>query len=161
MDRCNRRVYRDVARLITTSDRFVCLLSDPICQAPPQFDRLLLSGVKASSSHGCYGIFYIVKRVMQTAASSVGGDASSPLNPSAAQVPAGDGWRHAPRRAAFESQLEVLVYATRPQTLDDLKHNITQEIQANNRVLQRVASNMERRVELCLMQDGGHFQHLL
>ncbi|KAJ4428502.1 hypothetical protein ANN_24544 [Periplaneta americana] len=47
-------------------------------------------------------------------------------------------------------------------TLDDLKHNITQEIQAiDNRVLQRVASNMERRVELCLMQDGGHFQHLL
>ncbi|KAJ4436717.1 hypothetical protein ANN_16849 [Periplaneta americana] len=37
-----------------------------------------------------------------------------------------------------------------------------QEIQAiGNRVLQRVASNMERRVELCLMQDGGHFQHLL
>ncbi|KAJ4446929.1 hypothetical protein ANN_13630 [Periplaneta americana] len=57
--------------------------------------------------------------------------------------------------------LKDRVYATRPQTLDDLKHNITQEIQANNRVLQRVASNMERRVELCLMQDGGHFQHLL
>ena len=58
--------------------------------------------------------------------------------------------------------LKDRVYATRPQTLDDLKHNITQEIQAiDNRVLQRVASNMERRVELCLMQDGGHFQHLL
>ncbi|XP_069669795.1 uncharacterized protein [Periplaneta americana] len=53
--------------------------------------------------------------------------------------------------------LKDRVYATRPQTLDDLKHNITQEIQANNRVLQRVASNMERRVELCLMQDGGIF----
>ena len=58
--------------------------------------------------------------------------------------------------------LKDRVYATRPQTLDDLKHNITQEIQAiDNRVLQRVASNMERRVELCLMQDGGHFQQLL
>ncbi|KAJ4439393.1 hypothetical protein ANN_07515 [Periplaneta americana] len=58
--------------------------------------------------------------------------------------------------------LKYRVYATRPQTLDDLKHKITQEIQAiDNRVLQRVASNMERRVELCLMQDGGHFQHLL
>ncbi|XP_069704751.1 uncharacterized protein [Periplaneta americana] len=58
--------------------------------------------------------------------------------------------------------LKDRVYATRPQTLDDQKHNITQEIQAiDNRVLQRVASNMERRVELCLMQDGGHFQHLL
>ncbi|KAJ4450907.1 hypothetical protein ANN_02341 [Periplaneta americana] len=58
--------------------------------------------------------------------------------------------------------LKDRVYATRPQTVDDLKHNITQEIQAiDNRVLQRVASNMERRVELCLMQDGGHFQHLL
>ncbi|KAJ4450238.1 hypothetical protein ANN_01657 [Periplaneta americana] len=54
--------------------------------------------------------------------------------------------------------LKDRVYATRPQTLDDLK----QEIQViDNRVLQRVASNMERRVELCLMQDGGHFQHLL
>ncbi|KAJ4447322.1 hypothetical protein ANN_09326, partial [Periplaneta americana] len=40
--------------------------------------------------------------------------------------------------------LKYRVYATRTQTLDDLKHNITQEIQANNRVLQRVASNMER-----------------
>ncbi|KAJ4437880.1 hypothetical protein ANN_13819 [Periplaneta americana] len=58
--------------------------------------------------------------------------------------------------------LKDRVYATRPQTLDDLKHNITQEIQAiDNRVLQRVASNIERRVELCLMEDGGHFQHLL
>ncbi|KAJ4430050.1 hypothetical protein ANN_22258 [Periplaneta americana] len=57
--------------------------------------------------------------------------------------------------------LKDRVYTTRPQTLDDLKHNITQEIQANNRVLQRVASNMERRVELCLMQGGGNFQHLL
>ncbi|KAJ4446686.1 hypothetical protein ANN_13383 [Periplaneta americana] len=58
--------------------------------------------------------------------------------------------------------LKDRVYATRPQTLDDLKHNMAQEIQAiDNRVLQRVASNMERRVELCLMQDGGHFQHLL
>ena len=46
----------------------------------------------------------------------------------------------------------------RPQTLDDLKHNITQEIQAIDK---RVASNMERRVELCLVQDGGHFQQLL
>ncbi|KAJ4448780.1 hypothetical protein ANN_00171 [Periplaneta americana] len=58
--------------------------------------------------------------------------------------------------------LKDRVYTTRPQALDDLKHNITQEIQAiDNRVLQRVASNMKRRVELCLMQDGGHFQHLL
>ena len=58
--------------------------------------------------------------------------------------------------------LKDRVYATRPQTLDDLKHNITQDIQAiDNRVLQRVASNMERRVELCLMQDGGYFQQLL
>ena len=58
--------------------------------------------------------------------------------------------------------LKDRVYATRPQTLDDLKPNITQEIQAiDNRVLQRVASNMELRAELCLMQDGGHFQQLL
>ncbi|KAJ4449805.1 hypothetical protein ANN_01211 [Periplaneta americana] len=42
------------------------------------------------------------------------------------------------------SYLKDRVYATRPQTLDDLKHNITQEIQAiDNRVLQRVTSNME------------------
>ena len=58
--------------------------------------------------------------------------------------------------------LKDRVYATRPQILNDLKHNITQVIQAiDNRVLQRVASNMERRVDLCLMQDGGHFQQLL
>ncbi|KAJ4429843.1 hypothetical protein ANN_22047 [Periplaneta americana] len=50
--------------------------------------------------------------------------------------------------------LKDRVYATHPQTLDYLKHNITQEIQAiDNRVLQRMASDMERRVELCLMQD--------
>ena len=58
--------------------------------------------------------------------------------------------------------LKDRVQATRPQKMDDLKHNITQEIQAiDYRVLQRVASNMERLVELCLMQDGGHFEQLL
>ena len=59
------------------------------------------------------------------------------------------------------NHLKDRVYATRPQTLDDLKHNITQEIQAiDNRVLQRVASNMEWSVELCLMQDfGQNHQH--
>ncbi|KAJ4445207.1 hypothetical protein ANN_07008 [Periplaneta americana] len=54
--------------------------------------------------------------------------------------------------------LKARVYATRPQTLDDLKHNITQEIQTiDNRVLQRVASNMERR---SLMLADNEFQCL-
>ncbi|KAJ4444011.1 hypothetical protein ANN_05800 [Periplaneta americana] len=52
--------------------------------------------------------------------------------------------------------LKDRVYATRPQTLDDLKHNITQEIQAiDNRVLQRVASkwNDVFSCALCRMED--------
>ncbi|KAJ4450701.1 hypothetical protein ANN_02130 [Periplaneta americana] len=71
------------------------------------------------------------------------------------------GVRNPPKRNTILGLVNKLE-TTGSLTLDDLKHNITQEIQAiDNRVLQRVASNMERRVELCLMQDGGHFQHLL
>jgi hypothetical protein len=57
--------------------------------------------------------------------------------------------------------LKERVYATRPRTLGDLKDNITNEINCiDNTMFQRTARNMERRVQLCLEEEGGHFQHL-
>jgi hypothetical protein len=57
--------------------------------------------------------------------------------------------------------LKERVYTTRPRTLDDLKDNITNEINgADNTMLRRTDRNMERRVQLCLEEEGGHFQHL-
>jgi len=58
--------------------------------------------------------------------------------------------------------LKNRVYATGPQTLDELKANIENEIRnISSETLIRVSDNMIRRVELCLENGGGHFQHLL
>ena len=58
--------------------------------------------------------------------------------------------------------LKNSVYFNNPRTLDDLKLNIQQEI-ANITIqtLQRVFSNMIRRIHLCLQINGEHFQHYL
>jgi hypothetical protein len=42
-----------------------------------------------------------------------------------------------------------------PQNLEELKLNITNEIQSIS------SENMVRRVRLCMSVNGGHFQHLL
>jgi hypothetical protein len=53
-------------------------------------------------------------------------------------------------------------YQNKPQTIDAVKANITEEIQAVTAdVLARTFQNMARRVQSCLDANGGHFQHML
>ena len=54
------------------------------------------------------------------------------------------------------------VYHNKPQTIDALKANITEEIRAVTAdVLARTFQNMARRFQNCLDANGGHFQHVL
>ena len=58
--------------------------------------------------------------------------------------------------------LKGRVYQSKPRTIDALKANITEEIQAvTSDVLARTFQNTERRVQSCLDANGGHFQHML
>jgi len=58
--------------------------------------------------------------------------------------------------------LKGRVYQNKPRTIDPLKANITEEIQAVTAdVLARTFQNMARRVQSCLDANGGHFQHML
>ena len=53
-------------------------------------------------------------------------------------------------------------YQNKPRTIDALKANITQEIQAVTAdVLARTFQNMACWVQSCLGTNGGHFQHML
>ena len=59
-------------------------------------------------------------------------------------------------------KLKGLVYVDNPRSINDLKHNIRQVI-ADIRCeeLHQVFSSLHPRVELCLQEDGSHFQQLL
>ena len=58
--------------------------------------------------------------------------------------------------------LKEKVYCNNPRTLEDLKNNITAAVrEVTVDVLRRVSENMCRRVDMCLLQNGGQFQHLL
>jgi len=58
--------------------------------------------------------------------------------------------------------LKGTVYQNKPQTIDALKANITEEIQAVTAdILVRTFQNMARLVQSCLDANGGHFQHML
>ncbi len=49
-----------------------------------------------------------------------------------------------------------------PQNLDELKLNITNEIESiSSETLRNVSENMVRRVRLCMFVNDGHFQRLL
>jgi len=57
--------------------------------------------------------------------------------------------------------LKGRVYQNKRRTIDALKANITEEIQAVTAdVLARTSPNMARRVQSCLDANGGHFQHM-
>jgi len=57
---------------------------------------------------------------------------------------------------------KVRVYQNKPRTIDALKANITEEIQAVTAdVLARTFQNIPRRAQSCLDANGGHFQHML
>jgi hypothetical protein len=50
----------------------------------------------------------------------------------------------------------------KPRTLDELRENIRREIQVlTPEVLADTFRNMQRRVQLCIDAQGGHFQHPL
>jgi len=54
------------------------------------------------------------------------------------------------------------VYQNKPRTIDALKANITEEIQAVTADVQaRTFQNMARRVQSCLDANSGHFQYML
>jgi len=58
--------------------------------------------------------------------------------------------------------LKGRVYQNKPRTIDALKANITEEIQALTAdVLARTLQNMACRVQSCLGANGGHFQHVM
>jgi hypothetical protein len=58
--------------------------------------------------------------------------------------------------------LKGTVYQNKPQTIDTLKANITEEIQAVTAdALARNFQNIARRVQSCLDANDGHLQHLL
>jgi len=58
--------------------------------------------------------------------------------------------------------LKGRVYQNKPRTIDALKANVTEEIQAVTAdVLARTFQNIPRRVQSCLDANGGHFQHML
>jgi hypothetical protein len=56
--------------------------------------------------------------------------------------------------------LKGRVYQNKPRTIDALKANIIEEIQAVTAdVLARTFQNTARRVQSCMDANGGHFQH--
>jgi len=58
--------------------------------------------------------------------------------------------------------LKGRVYQTKPRSIDALKANITEEIQAVTAdLLARTFQNMVRRIQSCLDANGGHFHHML
>jgi len=58
--------------------------------------------------------------------------------------------------------LKGRVYQNKPQTIDALKANITEEIQAVTAdVLARTFQNTARWVQYCLDTNGGHFQQVM
>ena len=62
----------------------------------------------------------------------------------------------------FWGYLKGGVYQNKPRTVDSLKANITEDIQAVTAdVLARTFQNMVRWVQSCLDANGGHFWHTL
>ena len=58
--------------------------------------------------------------------------------------------------------LKSKVYTNNPQTLNELKENIKQEVRNMPRTfLQNSFISLQRRINLCLRTKGGHLQHLL
>ena len=65
-------------------------------------------------------------------------------------------------RVCFVLFVVCFVYQNKPRTIEVLKGNVTEEIQALIAdVLARAFQNMARRFQSCLDANGGHFQHML
>ena len=58
--------------------------------------------------------------------------------------------------------LKDKVYEGNPQTIDNLKISVIQRMQEiTPSMLKRFSKNMLKQVQLCLLEKGGHFEHLL
>jgi inhibitor of nuclear factor kappa-B kinase subunit alpha len=57
--------------------------------------------------------------------------------------------------------LKQKVYKTNPNTIEEPKENIRNEVSAISPGELRVITNLVRRCQECARADGDHFQHLL
>uniref|UniRef100_A0A1B6DKJ8 Uncharacterized protein n=1 Tax=Clastoptera arizonana TaxID=38151 RepID=A0A1B6DKJ8_9HEMI len=58
--------------------------------------------------------------------------------------------------------LKSKVYMNKPRTLNDLKNSIRQEIEAMpNEMLERAVRNFQRRIQVCIGQDGRHLEDIV
>jgi hypothetical protein len=56
--------------------------------------------------------------------------------------------------------LKERVYKNKPRTIQDLRANITTEINIiDTGMLTHVSENIVKRAQMCLEEEGGHFQH--
>jgi hypothetical protein len=56
--------------------------------------------------------------------------------------------------------LKERVYKNKPLTIQDLRANITTETNIiNTGMLTHVSENTVKRAQICLKEEGGHFQH--
>jgi len=70
-------------------------------------------------------------------------------------------WLRVPSDYFLWGYLKGRVYQNKPRTIEALKANITEEIQAVTAdVLARTFQNMARRVQSSLDANGGNFQHM-
>ena len=53
------------------------------------------------------------------------------------------------------------VYRNNPQTIPELKEAITQKINAIPKECITVINNFAHRIQVCLLQNGGHLKHIL
>ena len=59
-------------------------------------------------------------------------------------------------------RLKGVVYRSNPKTIETLKRETIREISSiDEDELKRVFENLRRRVNLCVRQNGSHFQHLM
>jgi hypothetical protein len=66
-----------------------------------------------------------------------------------------------PRQTSLCGDFSKKVYTINPRSLEELKHNIEQAVaNIDPETLREVARNTLKRVDDCLQEGGGHFQHL-
>lgn len=60
--------------------------------------------------------------------------------------------------------LKMLVYSTPVENIDDLRNRIMEScdvIRNNPHIFERIRNSLRKRLESCILSEGGHFQHLL
>lgn len=60
--------------------------------------------------------------------------------------------------------LKAIVYTERPENIQEMENRITETINLFNTrpdIIESVTRSVEKRLRLCVQENGGHFQHLL